>query len=1153
MTITSQNVQGFKLEKEQDLLNNVINNNVFAAALQETWRLGDTELRDPEKGCIIINHAPSERICRRGALGVAIVLSPAAVKAWEKGGNKILYFGPRIVAVRLVLEDALRKPIKFLIASGYAPHSGRPQEEKDDFADNLQQCFDACGKDEIPVIALDTNASLGVRSKLDTDGVGKDKVRGRFGEQHENSAGRDLHALLGVNELCAASTFFQKRDYATWIHPASRKGHQLDHIIVRQQDMKRVRDAGFIGWQGVDSDHRAVGIRLALARNLKRKPSKEPNKGMRIDRELLKNDEIRKQFQIKVNEHLGRLRELRSTDNSQRRSDLTLLEEAMQEASKDTLKSTKKRKPGWYTARIEKLEPLIQSRNAAQAAYNASPTDGNKRRLQLVRTYLKKEVVSAMKAWIESVVVNINGLHKGTNGDGRDITAKEAWDAVQLLRRGLDCKTPVAAMKLQKSDGTYTESPEEAGDIMTDYLKKTFSKIGAYSEEAVKLVPQRRLRPEMNKPPSFDEYKLAVTGLNNNKAPGDDGICAELYKALLEDHSTENLLYDVLIACWKTGSYPGDEVTVNTLAEDLRQPTIEIARRENWRISYVQENPKRMNTASQERYEIYKSATSIEDALSRGAKSEDIKWDLERKFLRLHDPALEPSDALNSALADDSTGLVYEEWLVARLKLLPKKGDLSQCKNWRGICLLDVASKVMSSILVRRMQEVLKECGLEIQAGFTPDRGTTDSLFSLLLALQKRKEHNLDTFVLFIDLVKAFDSVPRDALFAVLRRFGLPDHFINLAIRLHKGAKIKVKIGDVDHEIDSSIGVRQGSCEGPVLFLFIMQAAMETLVWPNGVGKPVFRTRMGGKTMGEKWDRKRGVTSFDFWASLFADDCAVLFNSRMELISGTQHLFHHLRKFGLEMHVGRGTTASKTEAMYCPKPRKLYEEESTDRFQVDGDGFIDFTKEFKYLGSIINSSLTSDSDVDKRIKSATAIFGALSSCIFSKKDIDLKVKGQIYSSLVLSVLLYGSETWALREDLAQRLRSFHHRCARTMCRVTMAHTIRCKIKTSSLLERLGIQTVENYYHRRLLRWAGHVARMDENRMPRKLITGWVAHPRPRGCPYMTWGRTLKKALKCNQIDPDFAIWSKQAQNRGQWAALINSNKDQTRAASPARE
>ena len=41
-----------------------------------------------------------------------------------------------------------------------------------------------------------------------------------------------------------------------------------------------------------------------------------------------------------------------------------------------------------------------------------------------------------MKALIESVVVDISGLHKGANGDGRDITAKGALDAVKLLRRG---------------------------------------------------------------------------------------------------------------------------------------------------------------------------------------------------------------------------------------------------------------------------------------------------------------------------------------------------------------------------------------------------------------------------------------------------------------------------------------------------------------------------------------------------------------------------------------------------------------------------------------------------------------------------------------------------------------------------------------------
>jgi hypothetical protein len=206
---------------------------------------------------------------------------------------------------------------------------------------------------------------------------------------------------------------------------------------------------------------------------------------------------------------------------------------------------------------------------------------------------------------------------------------------------------------------------------------------------------------------------------------------------------------------------------------------------------------------------------------------------------------------------------------------------------------------------------------------------------------------------------------------------------------------VKVKVGDVDTEIDSSIGVRQGSCEGPVLFLFIMQAALETLIWPEGVEKPQFRTRQHGKTMGEKWDRKREATLFELWASLFADDCAVIFNSREELVLGTQHLYSHLRKFGLEMHVGRGGTASKTEAMFCPKPHKLYQSENTGRFNLDGDGFIDFTEEFKYLGSIITSSLTSDADVEKRIKSATAIFGAMSKCIFTRKDISPKVKGQV--------------------------------------------------------------------------------------------------------------------------------------------------------------
>jgi hypothetical protein len=97
--------------------------------------------------------------------------------------------------------------------------------------------------------------------------------------------------------------------------------------------------------------------------------------------------------------------------------------------------------------------------------------------------------------------------------------------------------------------------------------------------------------------------------------------------------------------------------------------------------------------------------------------------------------------------------MTYDEWDRARLKLLPKKGDLSLCKNWRGICLLDVASKIFSSILVARMQKVMELHGLEEQTGFRPLRGTIDGPFATSVGLQKRKEHGKESWVLFLDLI----------------------------------------------------------------------------------------------------------------------------------------------------------------------------------------------------------------------------------------------------------------------------------------------------------------------------------------------------------------------------------------------------------------
>ena len=83
---------------------------------------------------------------------------------------------------------------------------------------------------------------------------------------------------------------------------------------------------------------------------------------------------------------------------------------------------------------------------------------------------------------------------------------------------------------------------------------------------------------------------------------------------------------------------------------------------------------------------------------------------------------------------------MLNEWVTMRLKMLPKKGDLHDLSNWRGIMLQDAASKLVSMIIASRLDRVLKEEGLEAQSGFAGGRGCSDGSFSLRQALKRRTE-----------------------------------------------------------------------------------------------------------------------------------------------------------------------------------------------------------------------------------------------------------------------------------------------------------------------------------------------------------------------------------------------------------------------------
>ena len=252
---------------------------------------------------------------------------------------------------------------------------------------------------------------------------------------------------------------------------------------------------------------------------------------------------------------------------------------------------------------------------------------------------------------------------------------------------------------------------------------------------------------------------------------------------------------------------------------------------------------------------------------------------------------------------------------------------------------------------------------------------------------------------------------------------------------------------------------------------------------------------------------------------------------------------NHFDRFGMEVHREdrRKSDKSKSRVLFCAKPLHMYENPETfddtdlSDIELGNQYFIPIVDKSCYLGNMVSRNCTDEDDVDNRIEKAGAAFGALRKPLFSSTSVTYQAKCMVYVILILSILLYGAESWCLTEQLYKRLRNFHARCVRVMCRVNRRHTYEQRISSAELRRRVGVQSIDTYVTRHQLRWAGHVARMPPHRLPRKMLSSWVRAKRPRGAPQLTYGRMLRKSLKKLQIDPD--SWSTIAQNRTEWRLL----------------
>jgi hypothetical protein len=264
-----------------------------------------------------------------------------------------------------------------------------------------------------------------------------------------------------------------------------------------------------------------------------------------------------------------------------------------------------------------------------------------------------------------------------------------------------------------------------------------------------------------------------------------------------------------------------------------------------------------------------------------------------------------------------------------------KSGDLSNPNKWQGVMLMDVCSKIFSSVMNKRAFKLLSKHGTKFQFGGTPKLGCQDELFALKTMLIMQKNHNLASYVGFFDLVKAYNMANHDLLLDILERYDAPPKFVATIEKCYQNLIVILKIKKEVVKLPQTIGVRQGDNMAPVLFLFLMSAFTETVEtkWKTARIDVCTVRSITGPELAAGKGKIRGhlpkeyllnkLTAIKILLCLYVDNGAFILSSRENMTKGLALIYSHFAHFGLEMHIGRAGSPSKTECVFFPPPKIL--------------------------------------------------------------------------------------------------------------------------------------------------------------------------------------------------------------------------------------
>ena len=157
---------------------------------------------------------------------------------------------------------------------------------------------------------------------------------------------------------------------------------------------------------------------------------------------------------------------------------------------------------------------------------------------------------------------------------------------------------------------------------------------------------------------------------------------------------------------------------------------------------------------------------------------------------------------------------------------------------------------------------------------------------------------------------------------------------------------------------------------------------------------------------------------------------------------------------------------------------------------------LEVVSQFEYLGSIFTSDCTLDAEVKHRVAAGNSAFQQLRQAnIWSSRALTLSVKTQFFQCIVMSVLSYAGETWAVGHKNITPLAVLQINCLRHICGISL----RDHVPNVDILNSCNTSSVESQLQSKRLRWLGRTFRM-----PKKLLFGQVKGTRPSGRPRLSY-------------------------------------------------